>query len=262
MLPGRLMIRLLNRIALAGFTIAAASSCTSEPKVSAPEPACFSGETPPDLALMTSLPIYWPANFFFDGLDGEIAEPPWQRLIIEECHTLIPLDTLSKDSAGTDPLLGHERLAVIQPRGLSPADNVALDEWVRGGGQLLLVLDPMLVGEYDSPLGDPARPVEAALIPPVVARWGLQVSFDENQSPDLQTEIIGEGLVPLMQTGTISRVDPSDETCGVIANGAAASCQIGEGRVTLLADATVFEADVEARENGYHPLLNLLKYSF
>ena len=63
--------------------------------------------------------------------------------MIEARYTLQPLDTLSPvpalspDAPDTDPLAGLERLAVIQPRGLSPADNVALDQWVRGGGRLL-----------------------------------------------------------------------------------------------------------------------------
>ena len=62
---------------------------------------------------------------------------PWQRTALEAAYAIEPLDTLasvpgiSPDAPETDPLAGLQRLAVIQPRGLSPADNVALDDWVR-----------------------------------------------------------------------------------------------------------------------------------
>ena len=113
---------------------------------------------------MTSLPLYWPADAALADIAAGTAPPPWQRRAIEADYRLVPLDTLSPipalspDAPDTDPLAGLGLLAVIQPRGLSPADNVALDDWVRRGGRLLMALDPALTGDYEAPLGDPRRP--------------------------------------------------------------------------------------------------------
>ena len=89
---------------------------------------------------MTSLPIYWP-----EGVELSVviegSQMPWVRRELEERYDLVPLDTLSPNDNGGDglsnPLADIERLLIVQPRGLSPDDNVALDEWMRGGGRLL-----------------------------------------------------------------------------------------------------------------------------
>lgn len=207
-----------------------------------------------ELGLMTSLPIYWPEGSGLADLARGEAEIPWQRKALETHHNLVPLDTLSpiaslgQEQPETDPLAGLERLAIIQPRGLSPADNVALDEWVRAGGRLLLVLDPILTGEYDLPLGDPRRPTDAALIPPVVARWGLGVSFDETQAAKRAVRIAGQSA-SLQMAGSVREIAGSGAVCDFEAASALANCSVGDGRVTLLADAAVFEglASVEQK---------------
>lgn len=217
----------------------------------------------PRLGLMTSLPLYWPLGAGVDAIAAGSAAVPWQRTAIEQGFALEPLDTLSPipglspDAPETDPLAGLERLAIIQPRGLSPADNVALDAWVRGGGRLLLVLDPMLTGEYELPLGDPRRPVEAALIPPVVARWGLAIRFDETQDSTMVEAGLAGTYLPLILAGEVAIADPAAADCRLDAGGAAARCNVGEGQVTVIADAAIFEHETFARDGGVH-LRNLL----
>jgi hypothetical protein len=205
---------------------------------------------------MSSLPLFWPLGAGIAEIAGGTAPPPWQRGVLEQSFLLEPLDTLAPipglapDAAETDPLAGLTRLAVIQPRGLSPADNVALDAWVRGGGRLLLMLDPALTGEYDLPLGDPRRPVESALIPPVVARWGLAVGFDEAQATAVTTARLGDAPLPLALSGAVAITDPAAAQCTIIADGAAARCVVGRGRITLIADAALFEHPELAGEGG------------
>lgn len=222
--------------------------------------ACGAGEAPsretpdkgaapdrPALGLMTSLPLYWPLGAELADLAGGTVAPPWQRAALEQDHRLVLLDTLSPIPAltdggtETDPLSGLTRLAIIQPRGLAPADNVALDAWVQAGGHLLLVLDPLLTGDYDLPLGDARRPSDVALIPPVVARWGLAITFDETQDPTPRMVSLGEGLIPLALAGDIALDPATARRCTRVAGGAAARCDVGKGRVTVLADAAVFE---------------------
>jgi hypothetical protein len=230
------------------------------------------------LGLMTSLPLYWPHNADITDLAAGTAPLPWQRVAIASRYALVPLDTLSPvpalspDTPETDPLAGLARLAVIQPRGLSPADNVALDGWVRGGGRLLLVLDPALTGEYDLPLGDPRRPVDGALIPPVVARWGLAVRFDAGQLPVVSYAPVSAGAqagaggsarpvpLPLALAGRIV-LDAAAPDCILQADAAMAVCRVGKGRVTLIADAALFEHAELAGTDGAG-LLGVMEAAF
>lgn len=214
------------------------------------------GEPPPPVDVLTSLPLFWPLGADMDDVMNGRTPLPWQQAAMGPCYAAIALDTLSPgpgvppEDLVAGPLAGRERLAVIQPRGLSPADNVALDAWVRAGGRLLLMLDPALTGEYDLPLGDPRRPVEIALIPPVVARWGMAIRFDETQAATVRTVRLGDAVLPLALAGQIAITDPAAADCTLLAEGAAARCRVGEGRVTLIADAALFEHPELAGEGG------------
>lgn len=250
------------RLALAALVLAQ-SGCDAAPEE--PLQAAVE-EAKPRLGLMTSLPLYWPRGAGLAELVGGEDQLPWQRAAFESRHVLVPLDTLSPipalspDAPETDPLDGLQRLAIIQPRGLSPADNVALDEWVRAGGQLLLVLDPMLTGEYEFPLGDPRRPTEVALVPPVVARWGLAMRFDEAQTASRAVEIGGRAL-EVELAGAIREIAGSDTQCRIEGEGALASCTIGEGQVTLFADAAILEG-ADPREGDSEAIAWLIGRAF
>jgi len=228
--------------------------------------ACGSAPAPPaapespapaaSLGLMTSLPLYWPLGAAVGDIAAGRAEPPWQRAALEQGFALEPLDTLSPipalspDNPDLAPLANLTRLAIIQPRGFSPADNVALDTWVRAGGRLLLVLDPALTGHYDLPLGDPRLPSRGALIPPVVARWGMAIRFDDAQSSKLVDASLGGTWLPLVLSGEVTIIDPEAADCTLLASAAAARCAVGEGQVTLIADAAIFEHPELAGEGG------------
>jgi hypothetical protein len=242
--------------------MACLNGCSAAPADPAPEPSAapVAGGTAerarPRLGLMTSLPLYWPLGAGVKEIAIGRAAPTWQRRALAAAYELEPLDTLSPiaalapGAADTDPLAGLTRLAVIQPRGLSPADNVALDRWVRQGGRLLLVLDPALTGEYDLPLGDPRRPVDSAPIAPVVARWGLAVRFDEEQSAVVAERALDKAPLSLALAGEVTVTDPAAAECTLLADGAAARCRVGAGRVTLIADAAMFEHAELAGETG------------
>lgn len=238
------------RAALAAVLMGLAA-CNPAPADAPNEPAPAAERAA--LGLMTSLPLYWPLGAGLEDIAAGAARAPWQRTAIEARYALVLLDTLSPipalspEQPDTDPLAQLDRLAVIQPRGLSPADNVALDRWVRAGGRLLLALDPALTGEYDLPLGDPRRPTDSALIPPVVARWGLAVSFDEAQPLAVVTQSLAGVPLPLALPGQITA---AGDDCTVLAQGAAARCRVGKGQVTLIADAALFEHPELAGKGG------------
>lgn len=242
MTPARLKLTITGLTALGIAAVAA----LLWPPPDAPEPvAAIDGEP---VGLMTSLPIYWAdGEDFAATIDGS-AETPWVRSVIERRYEIVPLDSLAPgdnllEGEESDPLASLDRMIIAQPRGLSPADNVALDEWVKGGGRLLMVLDPMLTGHYAGSLGDPRRPVATALIPPVVERWRLEIVFDDAQSIEPRTVSTDFGLLPVALGGEVRPLDAQSTLCDFAGEGVVATCAVGEGKVMLIADATLFELE-------------------
>ncbi|MEL6530365.1 MAG: hypothetical protein AAFQ27_10405 [Pseudomonadota bacterium] len=254
-------------LALAALCLAGCSKAADGDTASETDSGSRSGL--PKLGLVTSLPLYWPLDGEFDELAQGRGEKPWQRTLLQQRYELAPLDTLSPipslspDEPETDPLAGLERLAIIQPRGLSSADNVALDNWVRAGGDLLLVLDPVLSGDYDLPLGDPRRPTSSLLVPPVVKRWGLDITFSvyETWEGGIRDVALADGGFVVVHGGELIVVDESAADCKLYAEDVIADCSVGQGTVTLLADAALFEHSELAGENGEYLGL-LLDFAF
>jgi hypothetical protein len=195
---------------------------------------------PPErLVLMTSLPIYWGEGADFGTLASGQGEIPWVREALERQYDLLPIDSLS--AAVGNEAAGFDRLIIAQPRALSPQDNVTLDEWVNEGGRLLLVIDPLLTGSYSVPLGDPAHPMVIGLLPPVLERWGIGIRYDENQPFALQNVEAGDLEIPFAMAGEVYLLGSGSGNCEISHQGIMARCQVGQGRVTLLADAAIFE---------------------
>lgn len=197
-----------------------------------------------EVGLMTGLPIYWADGADISALLSEETELPWVRQVLEKRYDLRPIGQLEagqpNDASELDDL---KRLLIVQPRGISPAGNVALDDWLNGGGRLLFVLDPMLTGEYAAPLGDPRHPPVVGLIPPVFARWGLAMEQRKGQSaePYMLDTVLGK--VPVSLAGRIVASDGGMGDCSIEGSGLIARCAVGEGQVTVLADAALFELD-------------------
>ena len=216
---------------------------------------------------MSSLPIYWDDGAAFDDIVAGEAQKPWVRDVLETRYRIAPLDTLAREEAGTgdapatEPLAGLRYLLIAQPRGLSPADNVALDDWVNEGGHLLYALDPMLTGNYTVPFSDPRHPTLIGMLPPVLPRWGIQMEFTERQLFEVHDVEMGFGHVPVMMGGKIVLAGAGTQHCQLEGEGLLATCKIGKGRVTLLADAALFELP-EAESSDRDALLALLEHAF
>ena len=206
------------------------------------------------LPLFTSLPIYWPeASDLATTLKGE-EQPHWARTAIEAKRPLRPIDTL--DAAMLD---GRRDLLMIQPRPLSPAENVALDAWVAGGGRLLLFADPALTSDSTFALGDRRRPQDIVLLSPILARWGLLLEFDAEQSAGEHAAALGEGAaLPVNLPGRFAAIGGGrpDALCRIEADALLAECRVGRGRVLAIADAALFEpVDEPARVTALDALL-------
>lgn len=185
---------------------------------------------------MSSLPLYWGEHSGeFAAMLDKTGEPGWVRQTLEARYRLEPLDTLEPIT-----LRPFKRLLLAQPRPLAPAENVALDTWVRDGGQLLLFADPLLTGHSHFPIGDPRRPQDGALLSTILARWGLELLFDDTRDvTPSEVELAGTPL-PIEAAGTFRRM--AGGGCTIEASGVLARCKIGSGTVVVFADAEIFDA--------------------
>ena len=148
---------------------------------------------------------------------------------------------------------------IAQPRVLSPAENVALDNWVRGGGRLLLVIDPAYTEESAFPLGDPRRPPAQAMLSPILARWGLELQFDAGQPLELKVQDVMGLNVPTVLPGRFATRGQGN--CRLWGDGLAVTCAIGKGRIFALADAALLERD-DPGSAGAHAFSALLDSAF
>jgi hypothetical protein len=193
------------------------------------------GKALPELGLMGTIPIYWgEAGDFGEVLaGGENAH--WARARLEADYRLSPLDTLDEAS-----LAGIDFLMLAQPRALSPAENVALDAWVRGGGRLLLFADPMLTGESRFAIGDRRRPQDVILLSPILDHWGLALAFDEDRAAGPALVRAADAMIPVNLPGSIG-VAGGKADCAILVPEVLAECRIGRGRALVLADAALLD---------------------
>lgn len=172
------------------------------------------------LALLTSLPIMFGETFSLDAPPS----PVRQRLATD--YQLHPIGVADAQS-----LTGQKLLLMAHARA-QPAQALAdLDQWVRSGGHLLLLADPLLSWHSDRPLGDPLRPPLNFADTALLAHWGLTLSGPQSMDP-----------VPRRIDGVeVATVSPgalaSYGVCKIEDDGFVARCAIGAGRVTVIADA-------------------------
>lgn len=239
--------RPLAALALAASLAAGACRAAPEPDRAQERPA---------LGLMSTLPLLWGEAADVGELLAANGRTGWVQGEIERGYAIEPLDTLD---AGAIARL--DRLVLAQPRALSPAENVALDAWVRSGGRLLLFADPMLTRHSRYPVGDRRRPQDVVLLSPILGHWGLELRFDDSQvEGDRLVEIAGEEVpVNLAGSFALARGAP----CVLTADALMARCRLGEGIVVIIADAAVFDdAEGAALEQRRYALGHLLDLAF
>jgi hypothetical protein len=198
------------RAALAALLLA---SCREATPAKAPDQA------KPALHLLTPLPIVWSERF---GLD----QPGSQALqTLEVRFRVIAIDLPSEVPTGG-------LLLAAQPRALPAEELVALDRWVRAGGRLLLLADPMLEWPSERALGDPRRAPLSFPDTGLLQHWGLRLDAPDERGPrQLQ---LGSERILAASPGALVHTGGS---CVVAGNGLAADCRIGKGRATIIADA-------------------------
>ncbi|MBH1991913.1 MAG: ABC transporter [Sphingomonadaceae bacterium] len=180
----------------------------------------------PKLSVITALPLFW-------GEPGKGATGPIDAPIITVLRTRFdvrPLDDPAQLAAS-----GARSLLLAQPRALRPAQLVAIDQWVRAGGRILVLADPLLRWPSALPPGDRRRAPSISLLGPLLAHWGFQPDGPP-ESPESRHFMPDGGLV------TLSAVQPFliDGDRGPH-DGLVLRKRIGRGEVLLLGDADLID---------------------
>lgn len=209
--------------------------CSQAPPPLAPRPA----DERPTLLLLTSLPLIFGEDFSID----ENGSPALKAL--ESRYKVLPISV-------TDPAeLAKGRLLIMaQPRAQPAEDLVALDKWVRSGGRVLLLADPMLEWPSKRPLGDPLRPATMFMDTGLLGHWGLRLDAPEHRGR--QREKLGGFDVLTVSPGQLFG------RCGISPERLVAHCTTGEGRATIVADADLLDVG-ELGSDAAHNLDGVLR---
>ena len=215
--------------------------------------ACSTGKVSEEAApkhpvgLFSTLPIYWGEGDMAAILDGS-NHSDWVRDLIEQRFDIEPLDTVESDAID-----GLDRIIMAQPRPLAPSENVALDNWVRAGGRLLIFADPLLTRHSDFALGDRRRPQDVVLLSPILTRWGLELRFDDAQPSEERLISASGKQYPVNLAGQF--VATGDGKCTISEAGLFVWCSVGNGRVTLMADAAILDSEETAATSAQRQVL-------
>lgn len=189
-----------------------------EPRTLAPRPP----SERPALLLLTSLPLVFPEQFTLRG-GGSPA-----LTALETRYRVLPIS--ATDAAD----LARGRLLLMAHPQAQTADNlVALDAWVRRGGRVMLLADPMSEWPSQRPLGDPLRPSPMFMDTGLLAHWGLRLDAPHQRGPKAQ-KLGGFDVLTDSPGKLFGR-------CSISADRLVAHCRIGRGRATIVADADLLD---------------------
>jgi hypothetical protein len=186
----------------------------------------------PPLLLLTALPIVFPETFTLDGGEPAVLDALASR------YQVTPISIA--DSAS---LQGHRLLLMAQPQAQPAQVLVELDQWVRGGGRVLVLADPALEWPSELGLGDRRRPPPAFPDTGLLGHWGLRLDAPDGRGP--ASFEIDRRTVHAVSPGSLVATGGN---CDVTANRLVARCRIGEGQASVIADADFL--DVARRKDS------------
>ena len=171
------------------------------------------------LMLLTSLPLLFGDEFGLQNGGSSALRA------LETGYTVVPIN-----SANRRELAQAKLLLMAHPLAQTAEDLVELDRWVRGGGRVLLLADPTLVWPSERPLGDKLRPPLSFADTGLLQHWGVRLDAPEETGP-AERKLGGRTIVAGSPGALVS------SRCAVDAGGFVARCEVGKGRVTIVADA-------------------------
>ena len=217
--------RLRAVAAILGVTIAAAVAIAVNRREPAAPPPPRPAAERPALLLLTSLPLMFAENFSLEGGGSPALKALQSR------YRIVPISVTDEADLAKGRIL-----LMAHPRAQPAEDLVALDQWVRGGGRVLLLADPMLEWASGRALGDPLRPPSMFMDTGLLAHWGLTLEAPDERGPKVGR--IGGADVLTASPGTLS-----GSACVVGGGGLVAHCRIGKGHATVIADADFLNVD-------------------
>lgn len=189
----------------------------------------------PPLLLLTSLPLLFGEGFALDQTGSAALTRLQSRYAV---RTIALADHAS--------LAGNQLLLMAHPRAQTAEALVDLDAWVRAGGRVLLLADPALDWPSERPLGDRLRPPPGFADTGLLTHWGVALSPPIRRGPMVET--VGDRQISFSSPGQLS-----SKQCAIDGGATIARCAIGRGRVTIIADADLLNAD----ESGAGAAANL-----
>ena len=172
----------------------------------------------PTLLLLSSLPLVFAEQF-------TLAEGGSPALAALETRYKVVLVS----AADTASLRAGRLLLMAHPLAQPAEVLVELDRWVRGGGHVLLLADPLLEWPSERPLGDPLRPPPAFADTGLLAHWGLRLEAPAERGP--RSQVIAGRQVLTGSPGALTG------RCDISKDRLMAHCRVGRGRATVIADA-------------------------
>lgn len=172
----------------------------------------------PALLLLTSLPLIFGEQFSLESNGSGTSSALKSR------YELVPISVASPDE------LAKGRLLLMAHPSAQTAENlVALDRWVRDGGHVLLLADPLLEWASQRPLGDPLRPAPMFADTGLLAHWGLRLDSPDERGPARRT--LGGLPISTDSPGLLFG------SCPISNDRLVARCRIGAGSAIVVADA-------------------------
>lgn len=222
--------RLVAAVAILAIAAAAAIGVTMQggEKV----PAARAPAKRPTLALLTSLPLVFGESFALES-GGSAA-----LTRLEQRYNVLPIGVADAAS-----LAGQRLLLMAHPRAQPAQVLVELDQWVRGGGRVLLLADPRLDWPSERPLGDRLRPPPAFADTGLLDHWGMRLIGPEPVGP----ASVGNGDLSILAS---SPGKLESRTCTLAGQRFVARCRIGRGSATIVADADFLNVDGEGALDG------------
>ena len=207
--------RALLFLLVAAIAVAATALVLARQKIATPSKR-------PTLLLLTSLPLIFNEQFALSGGGSPALK------VLQDHYRVVPISVASVGD------LAKGRLVVMaQPPAQTAENLVALDDWVRGGGQVLLFADPLLEWPSRRPLGDPLRPPPMFADTGLLAHWGLRLDSPEDRGPAFRN-LAGQKVLTVSPGALYGG-------CTISPDRLVADCRLARGRALVVADADLLD---------------------
>lgn len=178
----------------------------------------------PTLLLLTSLPLIFGEQFSLQG-GGSPA-----LTALRTRYRVVPISVTDEKDLASGRLL-----LMAHPLAQTAENLVALDQWVRRGGRVLLLADPMLEWPSERPLGDPLRPSPMFMDTGLLTHWGLRLDAPDRRGRAERRH--GDFKVVTDSPGELHGA------CEIESDRLVAHCHIGKGEATIVADADLLDVE-------------------